>query len=117
MKMQFFSWIFLMFFILSCKKEKTMEPTSCDTIPHTYSKDIKPIVLTNCAISGCHVQGGSGPGDFTQYAPLANYAQNGKLRDRVINKKDMPPPSSGKKLTQTELDKIDCWIRSGAPNN
>ena len=115
-----FVWCFLLVLSLSnCKKDDTNSGGSpdCGSLPHAYSTDIKPIVLNNCAISGCHVSGGSGPGDFTTYQALANAATNGSLKDRVIIKKDMPPSSSGKTLTQEQRDKILCWINDGAPNN
>jgi len=112
--------VVLIVFISSCKKEESPPPPSsstCSNISHKYSTDVKPIVLNNCAISGCHVSGGGAPGDYTKYSDLAAVAQNGKLRNRVVVKKDMPPSSSGKSLTQDQINIIDCWIADGYPNN
>ena len=91
--------------------------TACDTANITYAVDIEPIISTNCATSGCHVSGGSGPGNFTTYSGLkakVDMGVNGTVEHRVVVLKDMP---LGGSLTQDEIFKIDCWIQDGAPNN
>lgn len=80
-----------------------------------YSNDVKPIVAAKCALSGCHVA--KFPfGDFTLYTDLKTRVDNGKINSLVIENKLMPPVSA-ELLTDTELNKIKCWISYGAPEN
>lgn len=79
----------------------------------SYEASVKDIIQTNCAISGCHVAG-TGRANFEQFSQVKNkastilsYTQSGH----------MPPESSGKKLSQEELDAIACWVRDGATEN
>lgn len=88
-------------------KEVVVTPDACDSIK--YSVDIQPILTSRCA--GCHT---SAP-DFTNYAGAKEKVDDGTFKNRVITLKDMP--LGGPALSQTELDRIQCWINNGAPNN
>ncbi|MBL7918794.1 MAG: hypothetical protein JNJ40_00680 [Bacteroidia bacterium] len=85
----------------------------CDSIK--YNAHIKPIIMANCAIPGCHVSGFSS-GDFTTYAGLNTKITNGKFKARVIDANPGPMPASGQ-LSSSKLDSIKCWLDKGAPNN
>ncbi|MDP9046547.1 MAG: hypothetical protein M3N14_00295 [Bacteroidota bacterium] len=85
-----------------------------------YKKDIEPLFITNCALSGCHVAGSQKP-DLklgTSYLSLVNggYVNtlvpnqsilyimiNGNMQDKIPNAADRK--------------KIYDWIRTGALNN
>ena len=62
----------LMMIISSCARDKGAVPLkpfanlpdSC-TSNISFSKQIMPIITTNCAIRGCHVSGSIKPDDFT----------------------------------------------------
>jgi hypothetical protein len=88
--------------------------TDCDKI--TYSKDIQPIIIANCATTGCHVPNGSAPGDYTKFDAVKSDADNGALKKRVIDGNPSFMPPSGK-LYEADLNKITCWLNAGAPNN
>ncbi|HET6225312.1 MAG TPA: choice-of-anchor J domain-containing protein [Bacteroidia bacterium] len=88
--------------------------TDCDKI--TYSKDIQPIIKGSCATIGCHVPNGSGPGDYTNFEAVKTAADNGELKKRVIDGNPSFMPTGGK-LDDAALDKINCWLNAGAPNN
>jgi hypothetical protein len=77
-----------------------------------FSTDIKSIINTNCAIAGCHVAGGSGPGNF---AVFANIQASAFAIHRVVQSGNMPKNAA--KLPQAQLDAIACWVDDGAPNN
>lgn len=79
----------------------------------SFSADIKPIIEANCAVSGCHVAGTSQP-DYTNEATIISLASNIKARTQAG---EMPPPSSGRSLTEAEIERIACWVDDGAPNN
>jgi len=96
---------------LSCDKD--LDKVDCTNVPASYNDHIKPLVTTNCALPGCHAAGSSN-GDYTTYAGLKAVADNGKLEDRVIHDRDMPP---GQPLSLDDRKKIKCWLNNGAPNN
>lgn len=103
----------------SCTKDVGPLPTSnvslCDSLNVKYAADIKPIMITYCAISGCH-ETGYPYGDLSAYtADLQAYVNSGALRNQVIVTKAMP--QTGGPLSFSDLQKIDCWLSAGAPNN
>ncbi len=78
----------------------------------TFSVNIKSILNTSCAISACHVAGGSGPGNFTVFAEIK---ENAFAIHRVVQSGNMPKNAS--KLPQAQLDAIACWVDDGALDN
>ena len=114
---------FVVFMTERCTYDKLPEP-ACEPIDTvSYSADIKKIMETSCtsggAPTGCHVSGGIAPGDFTKYSVLKAIADDSKLKNRVVNLKDMPPPYSlgPTSLADSNIQEINCWIQAGAPNN
>ena len=99
--------------LISCEKQDTIDNVDCSKVNSNYSAIIKPIIDANCLSSGCH-NAGSVNGDFTNHAGLKAVADKGKLQDRLINQRNMPPSQP---LPLEDLKKIKCWISSGAPNN
>ena len=84
------------------------------TIPHgftgvSWSQEILPIMKTACALSGCH-NGISRP-DLRIYDKAKFYA---KYIKQYTQSKYMPFDGS---LTQTQIDKIACWVDDGALKN
>ncbi len=74
--------------------------------------EINPIIQTNCAISGCH-NGSQSPNLST---PEQISASATRIRART-QQGTMPPPGSGRTLTQAEIDAIACWVNDGAQTN
>lgn len=72
---------------------------------------IKSLVTASCAVSGCHA--GNVSPDFRVDNNILSRAQ--RIGARTGNG-TMPPPSSGRSLTQSEIDAIRCWIDDGASN-
>jgi hypothetical protein len=97
-------------FHMSACLNEDIERGICD-IPITYSGFIKPLIETKCAIPGCHVAGGSAPGDFTIYGNVNARATAIKTRTA-----DGSMPKVGS-ITPEEIEKIACWVESGALNN
>jgi hypothetical protein len=96
-------------------KEEDLYPARyCDLTDATYTNRIQPLVQANCAISGCHVADGDGPGDFTQFDELKAYADNGELRTRVLDDQDMPPSGP---LSSCDREIIRLWLEAGALND
>ena len=80
----------------------------------TYTTDIRPIINASCAISGCHIPGGTGVGDFTSYEGVKLKVDQGSFRTRVLDQRNMPP---GFALIGSDLQKIEIWLNDGALNN
>ena len=96
----------------SCKKNDP-EIMDCDTMAASYKNDIVPILNSSCNTMGCH-ESGTANGDYTNYEGIKEAADNGTLRNRVITNKTMPLSSS---LITEQLNKMECWLDSNAPNN
>jgi hypothetical protein len=79
----------------------------------SYANDIRPILDTNCQISGCHGSNGGIPSWATYETVSANAA---KIKTRTGNG-SMPPISSGKDLTADQIQMIASWVDDGALNN
>lgn len=103
-------------FLHSCYYDVESELYPACELPETvsYSLDIQPIVAANCAISGCHVQDGSGPGNFTDYNNIKAKADDGALVNEVVIDQTMPP---GGGLSDCDRQIIQNWADAGAPNN
>ena len=113
------STVFILFILTlySCyndNEEELYGPVSCDVSAITYTNDVLPIINTSCATAGCHVSGGTGPGDFTNYNELKVKVDNGTFQTRVLIDKTMPPNSP---LSDCELQILQAWVDTGAPNN
>jgi hypothetical protein len=76
----------------------------------SYSSQIKNIITTNCAFSGCH-GAGTGSRDWTDFSKVKSHALNIKTR---VSNRTMPP---GKPLQQSDIDLISCWVDDGALEN
>src|SRR5271154_4716613 len=87
--------------------------------PVTYTKQIAPILLKNCA--GCHRPGEVGPFSLLSYKDAAK--RSGFLAD-ITESRRMPPwkPEPGfgafhdsRRLSDAEIRTIADWAEAGAP--
>ena len=93
-------------------KEEILYPgTVCDTANVSWTGSVKAIIDGNCATTGCHVAGGTGPGDFTQYANVKAQVDNGNFTSIVLVSKTMPPSFS---LSSCQLEQLTIWVNNGA---
>jgi hypothetical protein len=108
--------LILVIFFSSCgnKKEILSPANACSTVGSKYSTDVSVILQTNCSINNaaCHGAGSiNGPG------PLLNYNQaKANANDIEIQVVSRRMPIGGT-LSQSDIDKIGCWVDAGAPNN
>lgn len=87
-----------------------MPMPECDDTPPTYDGEIKEIIDTNCAISGCHGDG-SAPGVFTEFNALEPYITAGIFKTRVIDERSMP--QDPRELSAEDYNAIRCWAEGG----
>jgi len=76
----------------------------------SYKNDIKTIITTNCAKSGCH-DAGSGSRNWTDLAKVQANAAN--IKQRTANRTMQPDVP----MKQEDIDKIGCWVDDGALDN
>ena len=98
--------------------------TACDQDTIYFRNDILPIIISRCAMSGCHNEGNDGNNyiDLTSFQGISELVQDGMDSDllQVINEDDpndvMPKPGSFP-LTPTEITLIERWVEQGAVEN
>lgn len=107
-----------------CTNDALPEPTEviCGDVGLTYEQDVRPIIETSCAYSGCHL--GDAPGIYNNYDGLLRDLEDGSFRDRVVTQREDPnvgmPPNYApvdrpEDLTEEELTVITCWLEDGYP--
>ena len=110
---------FPLIFLVSCYYDNEEElfaeiRNNCDTTNVTYALEVENIIIGSCAISGCHVPGGTGNGDFLSFDGVNAKVKNRSFERRVILEQNMPPNGS---LSACELNQLRTWINQGALNN
>lgn len=91
----------------------------CDTtMAATYSGVVKPILQSNCALSGCHDASASGGVNLTGVAGAQAIATDGRLLGVIRHASGyMPMPKNAAKLDDCSILQISRWVAAGAPNN
>jgi len=129
------SLAFALGLLYSCKHEKPLPEPSNDPIVSMdcpsdtvyFQNTILPILVSNCAMSGCHDQESAREGIvLTDYMQIINTgsvergnARHSSLYKAIsdLNADDVMPPSNYGSLTSEEIDAIKKWIDQGAINN
>lgn len=78
---------------------------ACDGSTPTYNSEISSILTSNCASGGCH-------SSYSSYSGLSGILNNGQFERVVLTNRSMP---QGGKLTNAELNSIQCWVDNGFP--
>lgn len=110
-------WISLILFCASCAYDKYEEEVIEDPIedpcadPVSFANDVKVIINTSCAVSGCHGNVQS-PLLTTDEAILSNATQ---IQFQVTS--GQMPPARSAALEADEIALIDCWVEQGAQDN
>lgn len=92
-------------------KEELVYPGACDVQAVTWSEVIAPLVRTRCATEGCHVSGGTAPGDLSHYTGVKAVVDNGRFRSEVVLARSMPPEGA---LSDCDIRRIEAWLTNGA---
>lgn len=96
------------------------DPIIPDSPSISFSEQVLPIFINNCAKSGCH--DGSGEFSLKNYGEISSRVHAGDARKselyKVINKlwggKAMPPDGP---LSDQQITLVYTWIMQGAKNN
>ena len=99
---------------ISVKDNNECSVTLSLTVPRgftgtSWENEIKPIMETSCAKSGCH--NGSSRPDLREFENAKFYAKSIKSKTQ-----DKSMPREGT-LTQQQIDIIACWVDDGAFKN
>lgn len=115
----FFAFLLILFTGNGCyyDKEDELYPgsgtISCTGVAAKFTTDVKPLLQSKCATSGCHNSASAAGGVVLEtYAQIAG--KSARINQRCVVEKTMPP---GAPLNPTEIAIIKCWIDSGSPNN
>lgn len=105
----------------------TNQDKPCDPDTIYFTRDIQPLLQSNCAFSGCHGNGSAQDGvDLTNYNSIISTADvrpfdlNGSdlyesITETDLRKRMPPPPANA--LSSDQIAKIAKWINQGALNN
>jgi hypothetical protein len=103
-------------------KEATITITVPDTTP-CFTRDIQPMIISNCTMSGCHSGSGGEARDLTTYSGVMSYVRAGHgSTSRIytaitkIGGEDQMPPPPRQRLSAAQIDLIKRWIDDGATN-
>lgn len=92
-----------------CASTQTIQVTT--TV--TWSGDIRSILSSNCAISGCH-DGSTSLPNWTILSEVQSSAVS--IASRTASG-SMPPEGSGRSLSESQIEEIACWVEDGARDN
>jgi hypothetical protein len=131
----FFPCLSMLLAFVACKHEKPIPEPSNDPIVSMecpsdtvyFQNSILPILVSNCAMSGCHDQQSAREGIIlTDYVQIINTgsvepgnSKRSELYEAItnFNSDDIMPPSGYGSLSSVEINLIKTWIDQGAINN
>lgn len=87
------------------------------TDSYGYAEDVRPIIETKCAISGCHNGDMGADLNWTDFDEFHERAASGLVKFRVTHRIMPPSNSAAGPLTQEQINIIACWTDQGALNN
>jgi hypothetical protein len=100
--------------------------TNFDGLPEvSYSNDVKSVINSNCAFSGCHGDSAYTQFSLTSYDGLMNGGitagspEKSKLYStlKTLDNADIMPKRPYNELTEKQIQLIYVWIGQGAKNN
>jgi len=92
-------------------------PQNCDVSAVSYAIDIKPMMETNCAYSGCHLNPGAAQGlDLSTYGAVSANKDIIKSRVNAPAGSGLTMPPSGP-MIKCNIQQLTTWIDQGALNN
>lgn len=114
--------------VYSCKEKEDPEPTKtnngnnqpqelCDSLAITYDGHIKAIMGTSCNLGGCHATGAGGFMLGT-YVEVKTAAEKANFLGAIRHEDGfLPMPSGQPQLDSSLIEQLECWEKSGFPEN
>ena len=103
--------------VTSCAKDKVQQfiPITTDTI--SFSQTVLPLMLTNCATSGCHDSGSAAGGrildNYESISQNANDASSAMRGEGGLQQM----PLGADQLPDSTVSQFRAWISQGKQNN
>lgn len=119
-KLVLFSFALLSIFFQACKKDvipgsNYTATADCSGIVPVYATDIKPILDSQCATSGCHNSSSRASGiRLDDYALAKSQFMNGNALCTVYHD-CKPMPQGSAKLSDSDILLLTCWVKGSAP--
>jgi hypothetical protein len=108
--------------VYACTKNSTnldyASQANCTNITATYIVDVKPIINTKCATSGCHNASSAKEGiNLSDYANASSqFKSNNKNLISIHHGSGVEAmPKNGSKLSDIDINKLDCWVKNSCP--
>lgn len=103
----------LFLLLAACNRQGPHKPSSPAATGDVSFDAVKAVFTKNCA--GCHPSRAAP--DWLNYDQAKAYANNGRLVQRVVHDRSMPPPQTPESASMTESERqlIDRWAKAGAP--
>ena len=111
------SILFVTFFVLYACADNDLADDGGGCPDYSYAEDVDPIIITKCAISGCHDGTLGAERDWTDFAAFQAAALSGSVKQKITSGEMPPSGSAGGPLTADEIAVISCWIDNGALDN
>lgn len=112
--------IFLISAVFACKKNTSTnyaDEAVCNSTPN-YTTDIAPILNANCVTAGCHNTATKKEGiDLSSYAVAkSEFMKSNTALASVHHASGVKAMPDGQaKLSETSINKLDCWVKNGCP--
>ncbi len=97
---------------------------SCDPDSVYFANDVYPLIISTCAMSGCHNATSRADGvDLTSYAKIVKYVKVGNATQSELYKEiirtdgDRMPPPPMPSWSNDQVAMLAKWINQGAKNN
>lgn len=114
-----FTVLILPCILFSCEKDEVEEPQTydCTGLTPTYTAEIKAIIDTNCASSGCHNATSQAGGiNLSTYALTSSESNNARFLGSIQHLSAYSSmPRNSAKLNDTAIQLIYCWVENGQP--
>lgn len=103
--------------VYSCKKEQNPTTFDCSGYSPTYTSEIKSILDTHCAFSGCHNASSKADGkDYSTYAAAKSNAAGNNFLGSIQHLSGYDPmPRNAAKLSDSQIRALSCWKQNGLP--
>jgi len=113
--------------VYSCKEDEEPEPQGggntpqelCDSLDITFDTHIKAIVDNSCNGATCHAPGGGGGFSLQTYDEVKGAAQYPAFLGAIMQMDTFTfmPYTPAPKLSDALIEQLECWEKSGFPEN
>lgn len=110
------AFFFIVILFTQCKKEQ-IDVIDCSGVTPTYDLNVKGIMSTNCAISGCHNATTKKHGiDLSTYDGTRSAGGDKSFLGAIQHKSGYTKmPKGASKLPDADIKTITCWVQNGMP--